>query len=419
MSEPKVLEVSSSEKKELEKGESGLSSASVGTEARESRQSESAQTGVNLTNLRGVATGNTEERGLRVTRETPSGVYVHRDGAGEGFSRSVDDKKQIVNMILVKEVKKLIGMSEAELKTYIDSVIKTIREGQYVVVDTTVYPTLEDFLASTGEQGTVYLYPLDNAGNNYDQYIWENGVWMALGSTQLDLSDYYTKEEADPRMFNVINASDIASNTLTQAQYDLITNGKPTLIKGTFLAGDNLLIAPLKQWTSNNNYYGFCTYSDGYGRFFIKNFIVSENKVCSLASNGVRMGYNGRIVIDSVETLNGKTVPAYPTTNTEKRVLTIGANGGNLAWEDPFKPASVAVADGETISDNTLKQNIVGHYPIVLNGFTCYFSCDDGTNYQYTSIRYDSGANRNHINVITINKSSWVATFHTSDIALS
>ena len=205
MSEPKVLEVSATEKPELEKGESGLSSASVGTEARESRQSESAQTGVNLTNLRGAATGNTEERSLRVTRETPSGVYVHRDGAGEGFSRSVDDKKQIVNMILVNEVKKLIrqyGKGFYYTKEQIDYIVETLRKGQYVEVDTTEYPTLEDFLESTGEQGTVYLYPVENEANNYYQYIWENGNWVDLGTTQLDLQNvirgiYISQEDYD------------------------------------------------------------------------------------------------------------------------------------------------------------------------------------------------------------------------------
>ena len=334
MSEPKVLEVSATEKPELEKGESGLSEASVGTEARESRQSESAQTGVNLTNLRGVATGNTEERSLRVTRETPSGVYVRRDGAGEGFSRSVDDKKQIVNMILVNEVKKLIAMSDAELKAYFDKLIEDVKKGQYVEVDTTVYPTLEDFLASTGKQGTVYLYPVGNSANNYYQYIWENGIWKSLGTTELDLSNYYTKQEADPRMFNNINASDIVNNTLTQAQYDLITNGKPTLIKGNLLSLENSVIL---NWHESTNYW-------------LGNIIgltsagVTQWKSCSiqkstkiLAVDNIGITLNGlarSVQINGLDNVNRKRIPTFPTTNTEKQVPVIAPNGGSLAWED-------------------------------------------------------------------------------------
>ena len=43
---------------------------------------------------------------------------------------------------------------------------------------------------------------------------------------------------------------------------------------------------------------------------------------------------NGTTDFDSIARINGKLIPAYPTTNTEKQVLTIGANGGALAWED-------------------------------------------------------------------------------------
>ena len=80
--------------------------------------------------------------------------------------------------------------------------------------------------------------------------------------------------------------------------------------------------------------------------------------------------------------------------------------------------SSVSLSDGGTIIDSTLKGLIQNEQPIKLNGFTCYFSCDDGTNYQYVSTRYDATANKNHINVITIDKTTWVATFHTSDIAV-
>lgn len=81
--------------------------------------------------------------------------------------------------------------------------------------------------------------------------------------------------------------------------------------------------------------------------------------------------------------------------------------------------SSVSLSDGGTITDNNLKSLIQNEQPIKLNEHTCYFSCDDGTNYQYVSTRYDSVANKNHINVITIDKSTWVATFHTSDIAVN
>lgn len=91
----------------------------------------------------------------------------------------------------------------------IDYIIETIRKGQYVVVDTEEYPTLEDFLSSDGEQGTVYLYPVGNQANNYYQYVWETGDWISLGTTDLDLSGY------------------IKGEYLTQAEYDALATKDP------------------------------------------------------------------------------------------------------------------------------------------------------------------------------------------------
>lgn len=101
------------------------------------------------------------------------------------------------------------------------------------------------------------------------------------------------------------------------------------------------------------------------------------------------------------------------------RNLTDGTYTVTVAEITKKPSTSYSLSDGGTITDNNLKSLIQNEQPIKLNGFTCYFSCDDGTNYQYVNTRYDSNANTNHINVITINKSTWVATFHTSDIALS
>lgn len=79
-----------------------------------------------------------------------------------------------------------------ELRRYIEiaNAVENVRKGQYTLVDTEEYPTLEDFLDSDGEQGIVYLYPVGNDNNNYYQYIWEETDWIDLGSTNLELSGY-------------------------------------------------------------------------------------------------------------------------------------------------------------------------------------------------------------------------------------
>lgn len=90
-------------------------------------------------------------------------------------------KGRISEALTVNELRRYIEIADA---------IENVRKGQYTLVDTEEYPTLEDFLDSDGEQGVVYLYPVGNDNNNYYQYIWEETDWIDLGSTNLDLSGY-------------------------------------------------------------------------------------------------------------------------------------------------------------------------------------------------------------------------------------
>ena len=99
-----------------------------------------------------------------------------------------------------------VSNDDATSKAYVDSIdqalrdlIDTIIKNAFILVDTDEYPTLEDFEESTGQEGFIYLYPVDlsNPSLGYYQLIWENNDWLDLGTTQIDLSDYYTKEEID------------------------------------------------------------------------------------------------------------------------------------------------------------------------------------------------------------------------------
>lgn len=191
--EPKVLNVNGYQTTtEKVSGGQGTSSATVSSAPKELQKSEQSQVGVDLTNVKGTATGNTEERSLKVSKDATVGSYVADTNRAGNPGRT---KRNIVNTVTVEEVKALIkkyGGGNSYSKEQIDEMLATIREGQYVKVDTTEYPTLEDFLASEGEQGTVYLYPVGNEENNYYQYIWEVSEWVSLGTTALDLSNYPT-----------------------------------------------------------------------------------------------------------------------------------------------------------------------------------------------------------------------------------
>lgn len=72
-------------------------------------------------------------------------------------------------------------------------------------------------LPATGEAHTLYFVP--SAGpktqNIYDEYLYANNAWEQVGSTAVDMSDYYTKSEIDTNFTKL--------SVLTQAQYDALT----------------------------------------------------------------------------------------------------------------------------------------------------------------------------------------------------
>ena len=79
-------------------------------------------------------------------------------------------------------------------QTQVDNIISTLRRNSYRKVDITTYTTLNEFLASSGEEGYVYLYPINTSdlSQGYYQYIWEDDAWMDLGTSNVDLSGYAT-----------------------------------------------------------------------------------------------------------------------------------------------------------------------------------------------------------------------------------
>ena len=106
-------------------------------------------------------------------------------------------------------------------KNYVDSEIQRVLNGEITTVNTTTYPTLNDFLASTGEEGIIYLYPIDTTDltKGYYRYVWENNAWLDLGTTQIDLSNYYTKSETD----TLLSAK--ADTNTTVVDSDVTVNG--------------------------------------------------------------------------------------------------------------------------------------------------------------------------------------------------
>lgn len=52
-----------------------------------------------------------------------------------------------------------------------------------------------DALPETGEANVIYLVPSEEDSGIKNQSMWIDGAWVALGSTRIDLSNYWAKDE--------------------------------------------------------------------------------------------------------------------------------------------------------------------------------------------------------------------------------
>lgn len=77
------------------------------------------------------------------------------------------------------------------LKTQVDNLIGSVSTISITVVQT---------LPETGQSNTIYLVPQDPSNPNiYNEYVYANNTWVNIGSSEIDLSDYYTKTESDAK----------------------------------------------------------------------------------------------------------------------------------------------------------------------------------------------------------------------------
>ena len=161
-----------------------------------------------------------------------------------------------------------------------------------------------------------------------------------------------TNEFNADNVFNVINASDIASNgILTDEQFSLITNGKLTLIKGNFGNYGNIILSPAAILVSGSYIFlAYDSYNSNYESYLVSYSLnTSTKKLTRTSQIFAKINQNnGRIDINGYSFL-GKAIPAYPTTNTRNQALTIGANGGNLAFENFTQLYKHTI----TVKDNT------------------------------------------------------------------
>lgn len=66
----------------------------------------------------------------------------------------------------------------------------------------------EDRLPESGEENIIYLVPATNSKdkNARDEYIWFNNDWELIGSTAIDLDNYWSKDDLAPMTSEELSA---------------------------------------------------------------------------------------------------------------------------------------------------------------------------------------------------------------------
>lgn len=83
-------------------------------------------------------------------------------------------------------------MNETEVNAAIASAVSGLSSG--------ITPQPVETLPATGTEGIMYLVPKANSATNNvrDEYLWINNAWEIVGTTSIDLSNYYSKDELAP-----------------------------------------------------------------------------------------------------------------------------------------------------------------------------------------------------------------------------
>lgn len=88
---------------------------------------------------------------------------------------------------------------------------------------TTINFKVVDALPDTGESNLIYLVKKEGSGDDvHDEYIWVEEKWEKIGSTTVDLTNYYTKTDADGRFALKTSIADMLTKTEAKNTYQSI-----------------------------------------------------------------------------------------------------------------------------------------------------------------------------------------------------
>lgn len=270
---------------------------------------------------------------LYLTKEDASSTYATKE--------EIPD----VSEYITKDVS---GLTNYYDKADIDKKITEIKTLKAVVIEV---------LPESGETDTLYLVPNSKEeGNNIkDEYMWINGKWELIGSTEIDLTPYLTKEEASStyatkeeinvidevvsKAFDTLNKScGFNENAQYAPQNNIITDAK-TLSEA---------IETIAEKIAENDYYKGHSTTSSY-------IIPVTNKLCIATLNE-----SGTLSIEDLE--DGKELHVIIKNNgLDKITITIPSDGYvNLNGGNTIDIEAEQYSEIYVISDGSIKYLRVG-----------------------------------------------------------
>lgn len=172
-------------------------------------------------------------------------------------------------------------------------------------------------LPATGETHTLYFVPSADpkTQNIYDEYLYANNAWEQVGSTAVDMSDYYTKTQVDTLL---VNKTDIVE--ITQAEYDALSDEEKN--NGKIYSITDAVVADIY------------TKTEADGRFNPKNTVTASSssyKFPNWNANGQIIGYSVQAYHAS-QNINGSSRTLYSSSSSTLPTIYAPTSAGTAGY---------------------------------------------------------------------------------------
>lgn len=216
-------------------------------------------------------------------------------------------------------------------------------------------------LPSTGDAHTIYFMASASSqtGNVYDEWMYINNNWEQVGSTAIDLSNYYTKSETNALVANKVNIVE-----LTQAEYNALSTASKN-DGSIYSITDATIVDPANYYTKSEANAAFNPYHTTFpssGSYKFPNW-NARGQITGQASQAYQISANingTSKTLYATATGNLPTVYAPTSAGTAGQYLVSSGNGAPT-WQNLEVASDYVIADADA-STGTYSTDIAAFY---------------------------------------------------------